>query len=96
MLSRQRQVLTLQIQALRTEALQAERDLQDQHQRHQAELHCLREESLQVGQNPDLNVSFMIHVTADLIFDNTINRSLLRNESSCVECFPEWIHCRMQ
>ncbi|XP_040904848.1 osmotic avoidance abnormal protein 3 isoform X2 [Toxotes jaculatrix] len=47
-LTRERQVLVLQIEALRTEALQAERDLQDQYQRHQTELHCLREESLQV------------------------------------------------
>ena len=49
MLTRERQVLVLQIEALRTEALQAERDLQDQYHRHQTELHCLREESLQVG-----------------------------------------------
>lgn len=49
MLTRERQVLVLQIEALRTEALQTERDLQDQYHRHQAELHCLREESLQVG-----------------------------------------------
>ncbi|XP_071314053.1 golgin subfamily A member 6-like protein 9 [Trachinotus anak] len=47
-LTRQRQVLVLQMEALRTEALQAERDLQDQFQRHQTELRCLREESLQV------------------------------------------------
>ena len=49
MLTRERKVLVLQIEALRTEALQAERDLQDQYHRHQTELHCLREESLQVG-----------------------------------------------
>lgn len=48
MLTRERQVLVLQIEALRAEAQQAERDLQDQYHRHQAELHCLREESLQV------------------------------------------------
>ncbi|XP_047441009.1 uncharacterized protein si:dkey-201i24.3 [Mugil cephalus] len=47
-LTRERQVLVLQIEALRAEAQQAERDLQDQYHRHQAELHCLREESLQV------------------------------------------------
>ncbi|XP_041846693.1 uncharacterized protein LOC121643376 [Melanotaenia boesemani] len=47
-LSRERQVLVMQIEALRAEAQQAERDLQDQHHRHQTELHCLREESLQV------------------------------------------------
>lgn len=81
MLSRQRQLLTLQIQALRTEALQAERDLQDQYQRHQIELHCLREESLQVEHNPVLNVMFMIHVTTDFIFDNTMKRSSLWNET---------------
>ncbi|KAK2849207.1 hypothetical protein Q5P01_009041 [Channa striata] len=47
-LTRERQVLVLQIEALRTEAQQAERDLQDQQHRHQTELQCLREESLQV------------------------------------------------
>ncbi|XP_054890395.1 uncharacterized protein si:dkey-201i24.3 [Poeciliopsis prolifica] len=47
-LSRERQVLVMQIEALRAEAQQAESDLQDQHHRHQTELHCLREESLQV------------------------------------------------
>lgn len=48
-LSSERQILVLQIEALRTEAQQAERDLQDQHLTHQTELQCLREESLQVG-----------------------------------------------
>nr|XP_015799873.2 chromosome-associated kinesin KIF4 isoform X3 [Nothobranchius furzeri] len=47
-LSRERRILVLQMEALRTEAQQAETDLQDQHRRHQTELHCLREESLQV------------------------------------------------
>nr|XP_046263007.1 trichohyalin [Scatophagus argus] len=47
-LTRERQVLVLQIEALRAEAQQAERDLQNQYLRHQTELHCLREESLQV------------------------------------------------
>ncbi|XP_054872879.1 uncharacterized protein si:dkey-201i24.3 [Amphiprion ocellaris] len=47
-LTRERQVLVLQIEALRSEAQQAERDLQHQYHSHQAELHCLREESLQV------------------------------------------------
>lgn len=47
-LSRERQVLVLQIEALRAEAQQAERDLQNQHLRHQTELQCLRDESLQV------------------------------------------------
>ncbi|XP_053179543.1 chromosome-associated kinesin KIF4 [Scomber japonicus] len=47
-LTRERRVLVLQIEALRAEAQQAERDLQDQYHKHQAELHCLREESLQV------------------------------------------------
>ncbi|XP_014188759.2 uncharacterized protein At1g10890 [Haplochromis burtoni] len=47
-LTRERQVLVLQIEALRAEAQQAEKDLQDQYDRHRAELHCLREESLQV------------------------------------------------
>ena len=49
MLTRERQVLVMQIEALRAEAQQAEKDLQEQHHRHQTELHCLREESLQVG-----------------------------------------------
>uniref|UniRef100_A0A3B3D488 Si:dkey-201i24.3 n=1 Tax=Oryzias melastigma TaxID=30732 RepID=A0A3B3D488_ORYME len=47
-LSRERQVLVLQIEALRAEAQQAERDLEDQHGRHQTELQCLKEESLQL------------------------------------------------
>ncbi|MED6264737.1 hypothetical protein CHARACLAT_017873 [Characodon lateralis] len=47
-LSRERQVLVMHIEALRAEAQQAESDLQDQHHRHQTELRCLREESLQV------------------------------------------------
>ncbi|KAM4586519.1 uncharacterized protein V3H82_005340 [Fundulus diaphanus] len=47
-LSRERRVLVMQIEALRAEARQAESDLQDQHHRHQTELHCVREESLQV------------------------------------------------
>ncbi|KAK9518015.1 hypothetical protein VZT92_023344 [Zoarces viviparus] len=47
-LTTERRVLVLQIEALRAEAQQAERDLQDQYHRHQTELHCLREESLQV------------------------------------------------
>ncbi|CAB1423506.1 unnamed protein product [Pleuronectes platessa] len=47
-LTRERQVLVLQMEALRTEALQAERELQDQYHRQQKELCCLREESLQV------------------------------------------------
>ncbi|XP_068447098.1 golgin subfamily A member 6-like protein 9 [Clinocottus analis] len=47
-LTGERRVLVLQIEALRAEAQQAERDLQNQYQHHQTELHCLREESLQV------------------------------------------------
>ncbi|XP_015246438.1 PREDICTED: chromosome-associated kinesin KIF4-like [Cyprinodon variegatus] len=47
-LSRERQILLMHIEALRAEAQQAESDLQEQHHRHQTELHCLREESLQV------------------------------------------------
>ncbi|XP_058504903.1 polyamine-modulated factor 1-binding protein 1 [Solea solea] len=47
-LTRERRVLVLQMEALRMEALQAETDLQDQYHRHQKELSCLREESLQV------------------------------------------------
>lgn len=48
MLSRERQVLVVQMEALRAEAQQAEGELEDQYNRHQTELHCLREESLQV------------------------------------------------
>ncbi|XP_076021125.1 uncharacterized protein LOC143011986 [Genypterus blacodes] len=47
-LSRERQVLAVQMEALRTEAQQAEGEMEDQYDRHQTELHCLREESLQV------------------------------------------------
>ncbi|TNN64778.1 hypothetical protein EYF80_024973 [Liparis tanakae] len=47
-LTRERRVLVLQIEALRAEAQQAEQDLQNQYQHQQTELHCLREESLQV------------------------------------------------
>lgn len=47
-LSRERRVLVLQMEALRAEAQQAERDLQNQHLSHQTELQCLRDESLQV------------------------------------------------
>lgn len=38
----------LQMEALRAEAQQAEIHLQNQHVRHQTELQCLRDESLQV------------------------------------------------
>ncbi|XP_019109275.1 moesin/ezrin/radixin homolog 1 [Larimichthys crocea] len=47
-LTRERRVLVLQIEALRAEAQEAEKDLQNQYHRHQTELHCLKEESLQV------------------------------------------------
>ncbi|XP_010793013.1 osmotic avoidance abnormal protein 3 isoform X1 [Notothenia coriiceps] len=47
-LSRERRVLVLQMEALRDEAQQAETDLQNLYQKHQTEMHCLREESLQV------------------------------------------------
>ncbi|XP_063731950.1 kinesin-like protein klp-20 isoform X2 [Eleginops maclovinus] len=47
-LTGERRVLVLQMEALRTEAQQAETDLQNQYQKHRTELHCLREESLQV------------------------------------------------
>lgn len=47
-LSRERRVLVLQMEALRAEAQQAERHLQNQQLRHQTELQCLRDESLQV------------------------------------------------
>lgn len=47
-LTGERRVLVLQVEALRAEAQRAETDLQCQHRRHQAELQQLREESLQV------------------------------------------------
>lgn len=53
-LGRERQVLILQMEALHTEALEAERDLETQYHRHQHELHSLREESLQVRPLPAL------------------------------------------
>lgn len=48
MLTGERRVLVLQVEALRAEAQRAETDLQCQYRRHQAELQQLREESLQV------------------------------------------------
>uniref|UniRef100_A0A3B4AX79 Uncharacterized protein n=1 Tax=Periophthalmus magnuspinnatus TaxID=409849 RepID=A0A3B4AX79_9GOBI len=47
-LSKERRILVLQLEALRTELQQTEQDLIQQHNTHQAEMHCLREESLQV------------------------------------------------
>ncbi|XP_019897312.2 trichohyalin [Esox lucius] len=47
-LLRERQILALQMEALRTEALEAERDLETQYLGHQHEMQSLREESLQV------------------------------------------------
>lgn len=47
-LTGERRVLVLQVEALRAEAQQAEKDLQCQYCRHQTELQQLREESLQV------------------------------------------------
>ncbi|XP_061643159.1 chromosome-associated kinesin KIF4B isoform X4 [Phyllopteryx taeniolatus] len=47
-MSRERQVLVLQMEALREEAQQAHKDLQEQRHNHQSELRRLREESLQV------------------------------------------------
>lgn len=44
----ERQVLVLQLEALRREKLEAEKDLEAQHGRHMQELHTLREEGLQV------------------------------------------------
>uniref|UniRef100_A0A3B3SA86 Si:dkey-201i24.3 n=1 Tax=Paramormyrops kingsleyae TaxID=1676925 RepID=A0A3B3SA86_9TELE len=43
----ERQVLVLQLEALRREKLEAEKDLEAQHRRHIQELHTLREEGLQ-------------------------------------------------
>lgn len=48
MLTRERQVLVLQMEALRAEVQQTERDLQCQYRRHQTELQQLREEAMQV------------------------------------------------
>lgn len=47
-LRRERQILVLQIEALRRENQQAEADLEAQYNLHQQEMHSLREESLQV------------------------------------------------
>ncbi|XP_067103355.1 golgin subfamily A member 6-like protein 22 isoform X2 [Osmerus mordax] len=44
----ERQLLLLQLEALRTEAQQAERDLEAQYKRHRQEMHCVRTESVQV------------------------------------------------
>ena len=45
----ERRVLTLQVEALRAEALQAKIDLEDQHLLHQQDMQRYREESLKVG-----------------------------------------------
>ena len=45
----ERRVLTLQVEALRAEALQAKIDLEDQHHLHQQDMQRFREESLKVG-----------------------------------------------
>lgn len=45
---RERQILVLQIEALRRENQQAQADLETQYKLHQQEVHSLREESLQV------------------------------------------------
>nr|XP_040029433.1 osmotic avoidance abnormal protein 3 isoform X3 [Gasterosteus aculeatus aculeatus] len=50
-LTRERRVLVLQIEALRAEAQQAERDLHHQYKNHQAELRGHREESLEVREH---------------------------------------------
>uniref|UniRef100_A0A3B1IMU7 Si:dkey-201i24.3 n=1 Tax=Astyanax mexicanus TaxID=7994 RepID=A0A3B1IMU7_ASTMX len=47
-LNRERQILVLQIEALRRENQQAEEGLEAQYRLHQQEVHSLREESLQV------------------------------------------------
>ncbi|XP_062331974.1 golgin subfamily A member 6-like protein 4 [Osmerus eperlanus] len=44
----ERQLLLLQLEALRTEAQQAERDLEAQYKTHRQEMHCVRTESVQV------------------------------------------------
>ncbi|KAG7275725.1 hypothetical protein CRUP_009828, partial [Coryphaenoides rupestris] len=49
-MSRERRVLAVQMEALREEALQARRGLDDQHHLHQQELQHLREQSLKVFQ----------------------------------------------
>ncbi|CAL8263956.1 unnamed protein product [Lota lota] len=46
----ERRVLALQVEALRAEALQAKRDLEDQHHLHQQDMQRFREESLKVFQ----------------------------------------------
>lgn len=70
-LTRERQVLVLQIEALRAEAQQAEKDLQDQYERHRAELHCLREESLQVGEITMIQITGLIHILLVCYFQQT-------------------------
>ncbi|KAK7922802.1 hypothetical protein WMY93_009704 [Mugilogobius chulae] len=47
-LTKERRVLVLQLEALRAELQQTEQDLSQQNNTHQTEMHCLREESLQV------------------------------------------------
>ncbi|KAL4631348.1 kinesin-like protein KIF14 isoform X1 [Arapaima gigas] len=47
-LDKERQILVIQLEALRREKLEAERDLEAQHARHTQEMQSLREEGLQV------------------------------------------------
>lgn len=49
MLTKERRVLMLQLEALRIEVQQAEQDMSNQNRMHQTEMNSLRQESLQVG-----------------------------------------------
>lgn len=71
-LTRERRVLVLQVEALRAEAQRAEGDLQRQYCRHQAELRQLREESLRVR-----TAATLIHIQRQQIISQTHGNLLL-------------------
>ncbi|XP_061542603.1 kinesin-like protein KIF17 isoform X2 [Phycodurus eques] len=86
-MSRERQVLVLQMEALREEAQQAHKDLQEQRHNHQSELRRLREESLQVFRSfhessEDLRMSearyrsVLLEAVHDAVYQSAQNQQL--------------------
>ncbi|CAG5991185.1 unnamed protein product, partial [Menidia menidia] len=76
-LTRERQVLVMQLEALRAEAQQAEKDLKDQYQRHQSELHCVQsvsEEQRKISE--DRYRSVLLEAVQDAIYLSAQNQQL--------------------